>query len=164
MSRVLHGSISSRMPACFSCPAANLRLPTRAPVDLVQRHPLRRETDEAVHLLAAKRGGILDRLAHSVLELADALRQHGDAALSRSPVACRQVVKHVNELMPFKRFDELPLRIRIRKQVLDALEASARGGSKPIQKIDLVEEHREIGRELWHGETPLHLGMQIMID
>jgi len=54
-----------------------------------------------------------------------------------------------------KRLDQLLLRIRIRKQILDALEAGARRGSKTIQEVDLIEEHRQVGREFWHGDIPL---------
>ena len=54
---------------------------------------------------------------------------------------------------------ELLLRIGIGKQVLDAGEPGRRGGGEAVEKVELVVEHGEIGRELRHGFAPLSLGL-----
>ena len=56
----------------------------------------------------------------------------GDAALAAGPVACGEIVQHLREVVLRELFRELLLRIRIRKQVLDACESGLRGGVESV--------------------------------
>src|SRR5258707_9815216 len=57
----------------------------------------------------------------------------------------------LNEIEFRQLLGELLLRIRIRKQVLDALESGLRRGFEAVEKIHLVVEHGQIGCKLGHG-------------
>jgi hypothetical protein len=77
--------------------------------------------------------------------------------MPRSPLAQspgRQVVQHLLELVPGEPSGELFLRIRIGKQVFDGGEPGSGGGVEPVEKIELVPQHREIGGELRHRLAP----------
>ena len=81
------------------------------------------------------------------------MRQAGDTALTIGPVACGQVVKYLYEPKLCQLLGQLFLGIRVRKEILDPFEAGFRCRPKSIQKINLGEEHREVGGELWHVDT-----------
>src|SRR2546428_1347569 len=112
---------------------------------------------QAVDLLAPQGVRILDCFAYAILKFSDALRQTGDTALTLGPVTGRQVVKYLNEPILLELLGELLLRIWVRKQILDRFEASLRRCIETIQEVDLVEEHREVRGELWHGDSPVML-------
>ena len=100
MSRVLIGSISSRMPASGELRCGEAQVARRRSArTLAARHALRRDAGEAVDLLAA------ERAARSRCAVADAgaelaRRGPGWQAMPRSPrgpVAGRQVVQRLGE-------------------------------------------------------------------
>src|SRR5204862_6843166 len=74
----------------------------------------RRDARQAVDLRAAERLRVVDRLADTVLKLADALRVAGEAAAAARRVAGRQVVQHLRELVPREPLGELLLGIGVR--------------------------------------------------
>src|ERR1700737_2142197 len=77
---------------------------------------------EAVELGAPERLCVLDGLAHSIAELAHAIRQAGDAALSFGPVAGGQVVEHLREARRGELLcEELPV-VGVWEEVLHGLE------------------------------------------
>src|SRR5436305_668121 len=59
--------------------------------------------EHAMHSSAAQRRWIIDDPADAVLELADAVVQARDPALSAGPIASGQVVVHLNEFVPVGR-------------------------------------------------------------
>src|SRR4051812_21893591 len=71
--------------------------------DTVGVNVFRREADEAVQLGAPKRGCIIDGPTDPVLELAGAIGQARDPALSASPIPSGQIVQHLNEIIPMER-------------------------------------------------------------
>src|SRR2546423_13279951 len=61
-----------------------------------------------------------------------------------------QVMQNLAQAMPCQPFRQLFLRVRIGKEVFDALEPGLRRRPEPIQEVDLVEQHRQIGVEFRH--------------
>jgi hypothetical protein len=115
---------------------------------------LGRDAGQAVDPRAAEGGGVVDRPADPVLELADPIGVAGDAALAGRPIARRQVVQHLAEAALRQLLRELVLLVIVRKEVLHGAEPGAGGGRKAVEEIDLVEQHGEIGGEAGHGWAP----------
>ena len=151
MSRVLHGSISSRMPADLSLSAANCRLRTNVSRVLGRIASRRCDAGETIDLRALQGGCILDRLADAVLKFADAIGQAGDAALALGPIAGGQVMQHLREPIRRGSSASVLLGVGIGEQVFDAVEACVLRRLETVEKVDLVEQHRQIGVEFRHG-------------
>src|SRR4051812_12589379 len=109
--------------------------------DTVGVDAFRREADEAAQLRAAQRRCIIDGPADAVLELADAVGQARDPALSAAPIASGQVVEHLNEVVPVERLCDRLLGMVIRKHKLDAFEAVGARGGEAVEKAMLGIEH-----------------------
>ena len=150
MSRVLIGSTSSLIPASASFGAAKRRLAAKVARSLSSVDTRRRDAGEAVHLLAAERGRVFDRLPDTVLELSDAVGMACDAALALRPVAGGEVMQHLNELMPVEPLAELGRGIRVGEQILHALEARLRRRLEAVEEVDFVVEHRHVRAEPGH--------------
>jgi hypothetical protein len=106
----------------------------------------------AIDLRASQRLRVVDCPCDAVLKFADALGMTGDAALAGRPIARRQVVQHLDQPVAQQPLGDLLLRIRVRKEILDAGEARFRGRLEAVEKIDFVVQHREVGGELGHDE------------
>src|SRR5208283_2744563 len=105
------------------------------------RHARRTDPSQAVQLCAAKRQGIVDCLAHTILEFPYTVRQYGDAALALGPVARRQVVQDLLESETAKLLGKQLLRVGVREKVFDRAEAGLGGSLKPIGEFVLIKEH-----------------------
>jgi hypothetical protein len=105
----------------------------------------RRDAGQAVHLLAAERMRIADRLGDALAELVDSVWQHGDAALACRPVARRQIEQSLRQAVLLEARGNDVGRMIVRRDVFDGLEAGARGGVEAIEKVMLAKEHRQIG-------------------
>src|ERR1700674_2445871 len=113
-----------------------------------------RNAGQAVDLLAAKRCGVLDRLAYAILELFLSARNRCDATLPGSPVTRRQVVQDLSQTMLCKALGQfLPL-VGIGKQIFHSLEARVGGSFEAVQELDFVKRHGQIGIELRHSIFP----------
>ena len=113
---------------------------------------LGRNADQAVDLLAAEGGGVVDGLADAVLEFADAIRVGGDAALACGPVAGRQVVQDLGQAVALELVGQFVLVVGVGEQVLNALEAVLGSRCEAVHEVDFVVEHRQVGSEFRHAD------------
>ena len=111
----------------------------------------RRDTRQTIHPCAAERRRVLDRLPDARFEFGHAIRMARDPAFTGVPVSSRQIVQRLRQPVRRELFAEHPAVVRVREQVLDPCESGIRGCGKSIQKVDLGEEHREVGGKSWHG-------------
>jgi hypothetical protein len=81
-------------------------------------------------------------------------RQCRHAALAGRPIAGRDVEQGLRQVVPAQAVRDRLGREIIREQILDGRKSSFRCCVEPVQKIPLVEHHREIGGEFWHYSTP----------
>ena len=95
MSRVLIGSISSLI--CFACQCV------RGEAEVFNKHLAKlrrigvggRNADEAIHLAAIERLGVVDGAHDAVAEFVDPIGQYRDAPFARRPIARGQIVQHL---------------------------------------------------------------------
>ena len=66
-------------------------------------------------------------------------------AFARVPVAGRQIVQDLHQVVLAQQLRKLRLVEVVREQVFDALESSLGCGAETIEKAHFVEEHRKIG-------------------
>ena len=85
------------MSASFSFDAANSRLLTSVRCAGLGVNALRHDARKAIDLSAAQRLRIIDGLADAILELGNAIRMAGDAALAGVPIARGQVEENLGE-------------------------------------------------------------------
>src|SRR5205807_8755884 len=94
---------------------------------------------------------IVDRLANAILKFADTVGLAGVAAIALRPIAGGQVMQHLCQTIRLEAVGKLLLRIWIREEVFDAFEARVLRRLEAVEKVDLVEQHRQIGVEFRHG-------------
>ena len=104
-----------------------------------------------MHLLAAQRHRVVDRLAHGLLKLARRGPDRTQPAVAGIEVPGRHVEQHHLETILADDLGELVLVVSVGKQELDALEPSPRRGAEAVQEVHLVEHHGQVGVELRHG-------------
>lgn len=93
----------------------------------------------------------MDGAVDAFAEFIDPIRQNCDTALALVPIACRQVMQDLRQLLRFKPLREFIGGECIGKQVLHAGEARIGGGLKTIEKIHFGEQHRKIGSKARHA-------------
>ncbi len=96
---------------------------------------------------------------YAVAEFRDPVGQDGDAALAGRPVAGRQVVQHLRQLMLLQLLGELRLAEIVGKEVFDAAKAGGLCRSKAVDERHLAEQHGEIGGKSGHSQKPLITAM-----
>jgi hypothetical protein len=99
---------------------------------------------EAVHLPAAERGGVLDRLAHALLEFLYPVRVAADPTLARGPVAARQVVQHLRQSMLLQQLGDPIGGIVVGEQVLHSLETGVCRCGKAVHEVELAPEEAQV--------------------
>src|SRR3546814_13783347 len=124
---------------------------------MLRRPPVPNRTDTLFPYTQPFRA-VIDRLASAVLELADAVRQAGDAALAAIPVAGRHVVQHLGQLVHLQRLGQHFLPEGVGKEVLDAPEAILGGCGKAIEEVVFAVEHGEVGGKLGNSGALLEIG------
>src|SRR3954467_11067670 len=154
MSRVLTGSISSLIPACFSFGAANLRLSTKVRRTLSSATPS--GALPARQLTCRQPSAVAYSMARPtpVLELAHAVGKDRDPALAAGPVAGREGVEDLRQAVLLQLLGGLLLREVVGEEVLDPLEAVLRGGREEVEEAVLGVEHGQVGVELRHWTVP----------
>src|SRR5438067_8155647 len=114
---------------------------------------MRRNPGETIELRTVERLCIFDRAFDAFAKLGLASRNACDAALALGPIACGKIVQYLREPVLLQTVRELAGAIRIGKQVFDALEAGVFRGLEAVEKINFVEEHRQIGGEFRHRSS-----------
>src|SRR5882672_2007958 len=110
----------------------------------------RRDTGEAVHLLATKLRSVFDCLAHGIPEFADTGRQTAYTAVAFLGIARGNVDEnHLDSDVP-RDSRELPLVPSVGKLDLDRLESRLRRRLEALGKLDLLEQHADVGAEARH--------------
>src|SRR5882762_4270218 len=123
-------------------------------VQQVVGHARRRNTREAIHLLATELLRVFDRFADRIPEFADTGRQTADAAVAFLGIARGNVDEnHLDSDVP-RDSRELPLVPSVGKLDLDRLEARLSRRLEALGKLELLEQHADVGAEPWHGSEP----------
>ena len=122
--------------------------------DLGRGRILGRDAGQAVDLLAAQGARILDAAGDAGAELVLAVRQAGDAALTRCPVAGGQVVQRLDQIVLLQAGRELLLGVGIGEQKLDPGKPVGGSRREAVEEIVLVVEHGQIGAKERHELLP----------
>src|SRR5258706_12174378 len=110
----------------------------------------RRNTGEAIHLLAAELARVFDRLADGISKFADPGRQTADAAVAFLGIARGNVDEnHLDSDVP-RDSRELPLVPSVGKLDLDRLESRLSRRLEALGKLELLEQHADVGAEARH--------------
>ncbi len=104
--------------------------------------------------LAAELSRVSDRLADRIPEFTGTRRQTADAAVAFLGIARRDVDEHhLDAGMPCD-LAELPLAPGVGELDLDRLEAHLRRRLEALGKLDLLEQHADVGAEAGHRPGP----------
>ena len=114
-------------------------------------HAARLEAGHHVQALRAQHLGVVEGDADAVLEPGAFRRIAREPAVACRPVARRHVEQHHLEPVAVELFANRLGRMLVREQELDAGEAGLCRGAETLEKRHLVEHHRQVGVELWHG-------------
>ena len=114
-------------------------------------HACRRNAGEAVQLLAAEGLCVFDCATDTVLKLANPRRIAGNAALTRVPVACGQVVQHQRKPAAIQSLRDRVLVEGIGKLEFDPFKSRIGSSLEAVEKIVLVEQQGDVGGEPGHG-------------
>jgi hypothetical protein len=113
-----------------------------------------RNAGENIDLRAFERRRIGDGLVDAGFEFIDAVRKRRDAALAARPIAGRQIVQDLGEIVGLQLGDDLFRREVVGEEIFDALEACFRRCVEALQKADFVEQHTQVSRKFRHGRPP----------
>ena len=86
--------------------------------------------------------------------------------MPRSPLAqspAGQIVQRLGETVPGELLGQRFLRERIGKEIFDAAESGLGRGLEADEKVDLVEQHGEVGGEFRH-ERDSQAGLLVLRD
>src|SRR5207249_7039911 len=126
-------------------------------VGLVQLRYLnfrRRDAGETIHLLATERLRVLDCLRDAVTEFRDARRQTSDAAVAFLGIARRDIDEHHLDAGVLRDLREPALLPGVGKLDFDRLEAGVRRRLEALGKLELLEQHADVGAKPRHGSGP----------
>ena len=157
MSRVLIGSMIAVRPR---------RDPIGGPAQIVDIdalalalvRPSRPQPRHRVHERALRRLGVADRGIDPVAELLLAAGQRGEAALAAGPIAGGGVEQRQRKAILLEPLGDGLRRMIIGEEELDRLEPGPRRRLEPVEKIDVLEHHAQIGGEFRHRRRPLFAG------
>ena len=79
------------------------------------------------------------------MKFADTIGQARDASVAPGPIACRQIVEYLNELVPLKLLGQRVHPVLIWKLAFDRTKPSLRCPGEPFEEVDLREQHGEVG-------------------
>jgi hypothetical protein len=139
------------MPSCFNARGCEAQVVDHRRVSAAGIDAWAWNADEAVQLRHFEDLGIVDRTADTFLELADAIRQAGNAAFAGFPVAGGQVVQHELQTVLLQALGQISDVVRIREQEFDGVKARVRCRYEALEERDFVEQHGEIGCKFRHG-------------
>ncbi len=99
----------------------------------------RRDSGETIHLPAVERPRIVDGAVHAVAEFLDPVGQDRDAALAGRPVAGRQIVQHLHQVMLLQLLAQLGLVEIVGEEIFDAAKTRGARGGKAVDERHLGE-------------------------
>ena len=114
---------------------------------------LRHEAGHRVHEPATGRLGVDERLVDPGAKLRLAARQRRHPALARGPVSGRHVEQRLGEPVPAQCRRDGFWRVVVGAEIFDRLKTAFRGGSKPVEKPDVLKDKAQIRGEFRHGAS-----------
>jgi hypothetical protein len=159
MSRVFSGSLQQQPDAGrLEARCGVLEILDQGGARFLRVQIRRLNTREAIDARTTNNAGVLNRPPDPVLEFGPPIWQACDTTLPVRPVAGRHVVQNRCQPVGGEFLFEHERIVCVGKLILDGLEARGGGCTEAVEKIQFVEQQRQIRSESGHVPAPFRTG------